>query len=161
MNGLKIVLPNIFLTSIIRNHIWDFSFLEVGLHLSKVRFYFSLNKYAILWYFLGVNTSSFDRSSWKFLSKLKAVHCDTNGKEPAYQCRRCKRYRFDPWVGKIPWRRKQQPAPVFLLGESHGQASGAWQAIVHRVTKSWTRPRRLSMRACSPGTWCMFSSNVQ
>ena len=26
----------------------------------------------------------------------------------------------DPWVGKIPWRRKWQPAPVFLPGKSHG-----------------------------------------
>ena len=29
--------------------------------------------------------------------------------------------RFDPWVGKIPWRRKWQPTPVFLPGESHGE----------------------------------------
>ena len=29
----------------------------------------------------------------------------------------------DPWVGKIPWRRKWQPTPVFLPGESHGQRS--------------------------------------
>ena len=28
---------------------------------------------------------------------------------------------FDPWVRKIPWRRKWQPTPVFLPGESHGQ----------------------------------------
>ena len=28
---------------------------------------------------------------------------------------------FDPWVEKIPWRRKWQPAPVFLPGEFHGQ----------------------------------------
>ena len=28
---------------------------------------------------------------------------------------------FDPWVGKIPWRRKWQPTPVLLPGESHGQ----------------------------------------
>ena len=28
---------------------------------------------------------------------------------------------FNPWVGKIPWRRKWQPSPVFLPGESHGQ----------------------------------------
>ena len=27
---------------------------------------------------------------------------------------------FDPWVGKIPWRRKWQPTPVFLLEKSHG-----------------------------------------
>ena len=28
---------------------------------------------------------------------------------------------FDPWVGKIPWRRKWQPTPIFLSGESHGR----------------------------------------
>ena len=26
----------------------------------------------------------------------------------------------DPWVGKIPWRRKWQLTPVFLPGKSHG-----------------------------------------
>jgi len=31
--------------------------------------------------------------------------------------------RFDPWIGKIPWRREQQPTPVFLPGEFHGQRS--------------------------------------
>ena len=30
---------------------------------------------------------------------------------------------FDPWVGKIPCRRKWQPTPVFLPGESHSQRS--------------------------------------
>ena len=30
---------------------------------------------------------------------------------------------FDPWVGKIPWRREWQPTLVFLPGESHGQRS--------------------------------------
>ena len=39
-------------------------------------------------------------------------------KEPACQCRRHKRHRLDPWVGKIPWRRAWQPMPVFLPGES-------------------------------------------
>ena len=28
---------------------------------------------------------------------------------------------FDPWFGKIPWRRKWPPTPVFLPGELHGQ----------------------------------------
>ena len=28
---------------------------------------------------------------------------------------------FNPWVEKIPWSRKWQPAPVFLPGKSHGQ----------------------------------------
>ena len=30
---------------------------------------------------------------------------------------------FEPWVGKIPWRKEWQPTPVFLAGESHGQRS--------------------------------------
>ena len=42
----------------------------------------------------------------------------TNGKKPTCQCRRHKRRGFDPWVGKIPWRRAWQPTSIFLLGES-------------------------------------------
>ena len=42
-------------------------------------------------------------------------------KESTCQCRRCKRWGFEPWVGKIPWRRKWQPTPVFLPGKFHGQ----------------------------------------
>ena len=42
------------------------------------------------------------------------------GKESACRCRR---RRFDPWVGKIPWSRKQQPTPVFLPEKSHRQRS--------------------------------------
>ena len=38
-------------------------------------------------------------------------------------CLQCRRPRFDPWVGKIPWRRKWQPTLVFLPGECHGQRS--------------------------------------
>ena len=47
----------------------------------------------------------------------------SSDKEPSCQCRRCKRLRFNPWVGKILWRRVWQPTPVFLPGESHGQRS--------------------------------------
>ena len=44
-------------------------------------------------------------------------------KNPLANAGRCKRCGFDPWVGKIPWRRAWQPTPVFLPGESHGQRS--------------------------------------
>ena len=44
-----------------------------------------------------------------------------SGKESACQCRRCWRQQFDPWIGKIPWRRKWQPTPVFLPEKFHGQ----------------------------------------
>ena len=43
-----------------------------------------------------------------------------SSKESACQCRR---QGFDPWIGKIPWKKKWQPTPVFLLGESYGQRS--------------------------------------
>jgi len=43
---------------------------------------------------------------------------DTGSEEPACQCRKCKRHRFDPWFGKIPWRRAWKPTPVFLPGKS-------------------------------------------
>ena len=40
---------------------------------------------------------------------------------------------FNPWIGKIPKRRKWQPIPVFLSGKSHGQRSlGGYSP---RVTK--------------------------
>ena len=50
------------------------------------------------------------------------------GKEPACQCRRLKRNRFHPWVGKIPWRRAWQTTPVFLPREPHRQEEpgGPW-----------------------------------
>ena len=38
-------------------------------------------------------------------------------------CLQCERSKFDPWVGKIPWRRGWRPIPVFLPGEFHGQRS--------------------------------------
>ena len=56
----------------------------------------------------------------------------TSSKESTCQCRRHKRCRFDPWVGKIPWSRKWQPALVSLPGKFHGQA------VVHGVAKNWT-----------------------
>ena len=46
-----------------------------------------------------------------------------SGKESACQCKRHRRQGFDVWVRKIPWRRKWQPTPVFLLGKFHGQRS--------------------------------------
>ena len=52
-------------------------------------------------------------------------------KESACQWRR---HRFDLWVGKIPWRRKGKPTPVFLPGKSHGQRS--LQATFHPVAKN-------------------------
>ena len=46
-----------------------------------------------------------------------------SGRESACQCWRHRRRGFNSWVGKIPWRRKWQPTPVFLPGEPQGQRS--------------------------------------
>ena len=58
---------------------------------------------------------------------VAGMHMDfpgsTSGKEPACYCKRHKRCEFDPWVRKIPWRRKWQSTAVFLPGKSHGQRS--------------------------------------
>ena len=53
-------------------------------------------------------------SGFPGIASNKAITC---------QCRRHKRRGFEPWVGKIPWRRAWQSTPVFLPGESHGQRS--------------------------------------
>ena len=39
------------------------------------------------------------------------------------QCKRCRKHRFDPWVGKIPWRRTWKPTLEFLPEKFHGQRS--------------------------------------
>ena len=67
----------------------------------------------------------------------------------ACQCSRCKRHGFNPWVGKIHWRRKWQHTPVFFQGKSHGQRSlvgyGPWGH------KEWDMTERLSMHTCMSG----------
>ena len=72
-------------------------------------------------------------------TELNWAEAATSGKESAYQCRRYKRRGLNPCVRKIPWRKKWQPTPVFLTGESW-QDRGAWQAAAHGVAKSWTQP---------------------
>ena len=47
------------------------------------------------------------------------------------------RCRFDPWVGKIPWRRAGQRTLYSCLDNPMDR--GAWWATVRRVAKSWTR----------------------
>ena len=58
---------------------------------------------------------------------------------------------FNPWVGKMPWRRKWQPIPVFLPGEFHRQRSLVDYSPWGRVAKSWTRLKQLGTHALSLG----------
>ena len=53
---------------------------------------------------------------WKKKKKKKKTLPDNAGRH--------KRHSFDPWVGKIPWRRERQPTPVVLPGESQRSLAG-------------------------------------
>ena len=52
-------------------------------------------------------------------NNLTSIPSDSNGKASVCNAGD-QRPVFDPWVGKIPWRRKWQPTSVFLPGKSHG-----------------------------------------
>ena len=64
----------------------------------------------------------------------------SDGKESTCQCRRPE---FDPWVGKMPWRRAWQPTSVFLPGEPHGQRNLAgyspWILTKSDITEQLSR----------------------
>ena len=84
-------------------------------------------------------------------------------------CLQCGRPGFDPWVRKIPWRRKWQPTPVFLPRESHGQRSlagyGPWgcKSRTWLSDSSFYQPGHFSLREYlqplnSPGWWTECTS---
>ena len=74
-------------------------------------------------------------------TSIQGFSVHATDKESTFQCRRRKRCRFHPWVGKVPWNGKWHPTPVFLPGIFHGQRSlagySSW-ATVHGVSKSQT-----------------------
>ena len=81
----------------------------------------------------------------------------TSGKEITSQCRRHKRCGFSLWVGKIPWRRKWQPTPIFLPGEFQGQRSlaGCSQSMgLQRAEHDWSdlAPTQEEEAAVCPGS---------
>ena len=49
----------------------------------------------------------------------------------------CRTPRFDPWFGKIPWRRQRLPTPVFWPGEFHGLYS-PWGCKAWNMTEQLT-----------------------
>ena len=77
-----------------------------------------------------------------------------SGREPTCQCRRHKRCGFDPWVGKIPWRRAWQPTPVVLPEESpwteeSGELQSRASHSVGHDCRDWAHMRtRLCMTVC-------------
>ena len=66
----------------------------------------------------------------------------SDGKRLYLQCRRP---RFDPWVGKSPWRRKWQTTPIALPGKSHGQRSLAGYSLWDLKESDMTERLTLSL----------------
>ena len=62
------------------------------------------------------------RANWQILavviSNSICIEWASQGAQLVKNLLQCRRLWFDPWFGKIPWRRKWQPTPVFLPGES-------------------------------------------
>ena len=72
------------------------------------------------WY---TEVHSIAKSQTRLSDLYKGFPGGASGKEPACQCRRCKRHGFHSWVMKIPRRSAWQSTPVFFPREFHGQRS--------------------------------------
>ena len=64
-----------------------------------------------------------------------------SGEEPACQCKRDRRCRFSPWVGRSLGEGNGNPFLFACLGSTMDR--GAWQATVHGVAQSQTWPKWL------------------
>ena len=71
------------------------------------------------------------------------------------QCRRHKRFGFNPWVRKIPWKKTSQPTPVFLPGKPHGQRSLVGYSLLgckesnmtkHSTARCWEIYEKVSLK---------------
>ena len=71
-----------------------------------------------------VKRGGFLEVTFHFSTRLPK-HNFPGGSDGKASCLQCGRPGFDPWVGKILWRRKWQPTPVLLPGKSHG-----WKSMV-------------------------------
>ena len=122
-----------------KSQIWAFLSLSLGIFsvysLLLLQFRFQIYVIATVFVFLWLTSPNIMPSvsihivsngrNYSFFSSWIILYCGLpwwfSGKESACQCRRC---RCGLRVGKIPWRRKWQPTPEFLLGKSHGRE--AW-----------------------------------
>ena len=81
--------------------------------------------------------------------------CFPSGSDSTESACNCRRPGFDPWAGKIPWRRAWQPTLIFSPGESHGQRSlvgySPWVRRESDTTERSVAHQAPSVHGYSPG----------
>ena len=104
-------------------------FLELFLHWSPVAYCaptdlrsssVSVLSFCLFMLFMGFSR----QESWSglpFPSPVDLTLADVSDSKSI--CLECRSLGFNPWVRKIPWRRKWQPTPVLLPGKFHGWRS--------------------------------------
>ena len=101
-------------------------------------------------------SSGLDQYTSQSLLQIRLTNCSdlylslgfpggTKGKEPALQCRRLKRQEFDPWLGKIHWRRTRQPfSSTLVWGIPWTEEPGGLQSRgSQRIGHSWSNLARV------------------
>ena len=89
--------------------------------------------------------------NWTDMLFMKGLPVWLSGKESTCWC---KTHGSHLWVGKISWRKKQQPTPVFLPGKSHGQRSlVGYSPWGHKESQMWlSKSTTLYMKVVLGGT---------
>ena len=93
---------------------------------------------------------------WCVAKMIQGLPCWLSSKESVYQCRR---HRFNPWVRKIPWRRKWQPTAVILPRKSHRHRSLAgyslWghKRVGHNLVTKHTQQSQMVPKEPASVTW--------
>ena len=113
-------------------------------------------------YLLLLSVGLSDQTSWETLefSNWKSdLH--THQIQTVKCLPKCGRPRFDPWVGKILWRRKWQLNPVLLPGKSH-----AWRSPVgyspwghESDTTEWLHLIRYQLKGTKGWFWKSFEKS--
>ena len=98
-------------------------------------------------------------TTWALVAKVSfCLSSRASGEVLACQRRRHERLRFDPWVGKIPWRRHGNPLQYSCL--ENPMDRGARQVIVYGVAKELDMPAHTcTCPYCTPFS-CVFLSRA-
>ena len=120
-----------WINNLSKSHFWSCMYV-----LLKFRRQILKTRLSVVIHYLGKNVKNIHKQGfWCFITILILAFLVAQTVKKTHL--QCGRPGFDTWIGKIPWRRAWQPAPVFLPGESLWILLRAWWAIVHGAAKSW------------------------